>query len=149
MAQCAATGPGAPSTHSLQTCPFESWGPLRPPFHQHIHASVLVNNSKVHALYSMLENQSAHRRPCPSGRGLSTVGREPSSYDMGNPLKLEEACGSVGEMHAAMKGPRRIYSKSRPENGVEWEYDGVKESERWVVRAFAASAAVMSGHKSN
>ena len=48
-----------------------------------------------------------------------TVGREHSSCNLGNPLKLEAACGSVAEMHATMKGPRRICSKSGPEKGVK------------------------------
>ena len=50
---------------------------------------------------------------------------------------------------AAMKSPRRIWSQSRAEKGVEWEYDSVKESEGWMVRAFAVSAAATSGHRSN
>jgi len=53
---------------------------------------------------------------------------------------------STLERQSAHRRLRRISSKRKPEKGVGWKYDSVKESEGWSMGAFAASAPVMSDH---
>jgi len=123
------------SADSLRACPFGSRSSHRPRVHRPIYASQCPPRySKIHTFYWMLGKQSAHRRPCSSGHVLSNIGREHSSRNLGNLLKLEAACGPVGEMHVAIKSPLRMYSKSRLEKRAKWKYASVKERDGWRKR---------------
>jgi len=52
---------------------------------------------------------------------------------------------STLERQSAHRRSRRISIKKKAREWVGWKYDSVKESEGWSMRAFAASAALMSG----